>query len=437
MQFIIALCDEIVIPPNRQRQEFEPEALMRLTESIEKTGLLHPIIVREVEGQWTLVAGERRLRAIKMLHDLGTPFNYAGELVPVDCIIASDFTCLDPLQAREAELDENIHRADLTWQERAKAVEGLKSLRTEQAFAAGLSLPTVADIAKEVRGSSEGINQENTRQELIVARHLDNPEVAGAKTVNEAFKILKRKENLQRHEHLAKEVGTRFHSGLHKLHNGDILEAIDSVPSNHFDVILTDPPYGIDADEFGDCGGKATGGAHLYNDSYLHWLNLMAVVIKESFRVAKPHAHCYMFCDLTRFFELKDLMEEAGWKVFRTPLIWHKPNGNRIPWVDRGPQRQYEVILYATKGDRLVLKHGSDVLTFRQDQNLGHQAQKPVELFRELLSRSAHPGDKVLDLFCGTGPIFPAAHSLKVEATGFEISPAAYGIAVVRIKELV
>ena len=48
----------------------------------------------------------------------------------------------------------------------------------------------------------------------------------------------------------------------------------------------------------------------------------------------------------------------------------------------------------------------------------------------------AFAGDVVLDLFCGTGPIFPAAHALKCRAVGVEKDSGAYGIALTRIKEL-
>jgi uncharacterized protein YqeY len=46
----------------------------------------------------------------------------------------------------------------------------------------------------EVRGSSEGVHHDATRKELIVARFLDNPDVKAAKSVDEAFKVLKRVE---------------------------------------------------------------------------------------------------------------------------------------------------------------------------------------------------------------------------------------------------
>ena len=144
----------------------------------------------------------------------------------------------------------------------------------------------------------------------------------------------------------------------------------------------------------------------------------------------------YLFCDFGKFPFLKDRLECTGWKVFRTPLIWYKPGAYRTPWVLRGPRRTYECILFAIKGERNVNLLGDDVLEFPSDENQGHNAQKPVALFQELLARSARPGDRVLDLFCGTGPIFPAAHALKCAATGIELDLAFAGIAAQRIKEL-
>jgi site-specific DNA-methyltransferase (adenine-specific) len=204
---------------------------------------------------------------------------------------------------------------------------------------------------------------------------------------------------------------------------------------NQFDCILTDPPYGIDAQEFNDSDGKAAGG-HLYDDSYKSWKLLLHPFAKESFRLAKQAAHLYVFCDIDRFTELRDLVLAAGWKPFRTPLIWHNPTSQRAPWPQHGPHRRYQMCLYAIKGDRLVTKLAPDVVTYASDPNLGWAAQKPVALLQDFLGRSCRPGDSVLDPFAGSGSIFPAAHALKVRATGVERDPTAYGIATKRLGEL-
>ena len=428
--------DSIIVAPERQRKHFDATKLAELGGSIEANGLLQAIVLRLVDGKYTLVAGERRLRAMKDLIALGQSFSYDGEPVPAGLVPHTLLSELDPLAAEEAELEENLQRENLTWQEKAAAVARLTNLRKAQALQAGLPVPSIAAISEEVRGSSEGVNQETTRREIIVAKHLNNPAIKAAKTVDEAFKILRKEETAAKNAELGIQVGRTFSAKLHTLFNEDSTHWLHEAASASYDVILTDPPYGMGADEFGDSGGRAEG-AHGYKDDYETFMRCATALAFEGFRVAKTQAHMYCFCDPDRFSQLKALMVEAGWNVFRTPLIWYKRNGSRAPWPEQGPQRKYEFILYAVKGKKPVLKMAGDVLDFSPDTNLGHGAQKPVALFQELLSRSCLPGNAVLDPFCGTGPIFTAANELRCMATGVEIDPASYAIAMTRLDGLV
>ena len=122
---------------------------------------------------------------------------------------------------------------------------------------------------------------------------------------------------------------------------------------------------------------------------------------------------------------LKSIMSSAGWKCFRTPFIWVNPSAMRTPWVEMGPQRKYQVCLYAVKGDKPVTRIYSDVMTYGSDENLNHPAQKPVDLYIDLLRRSVVPGNVVIDPFAGSGTIFPAAHAMKCKAIGIEQNTAA------------
>jgi len=432
--------DQILIPSNRQRREFDLATLNELGDSIKKVGLSHAIVLREehtlVGRQKFLVSGERRLRAIKDIYDLGGSFTHDNQLVPAGEIPYTDKGELSGLALKEAEFDENYRRENLTWQEEADAVKQLAELRTEQAAAAGEPTPSIAAVAEEWRGSAVGIHQEITRRQLIVAQHLSDPEVKAAKNVDEAFKILRRKEDTARRVQLAAEIGRTYSAETaHRVLNEDSLAWMVAAPAEQFDIICTDPPYGIYADEFGDSGGH-TAGAHQYKDNYEYWLSVITTLAKEGFRITKPQAHLYCFCDITRFEELKQILAAAGWSPFRTPLVWHKPNGNRVPWVDQGPQRKYELILYANKGKKLVTRIYPDLVTYPADENLGHNAQKPVALYTDLLRRSVGPGDSVLDPFAGSGPLLPAANELKCKATALEDNPAAYALCAKRLDAL-
>lgn len=426
--------DQLVIPAERQRTDVDSVYITELSDSISRIGVIHPMVVNLLpSGKASLVAGFCRSKAIEQCWIMGLPVRFAGEEIPSNgypCIQLKD---LDPIDAFEIELEENIRRKDISWQDKAQATTKLLELRTIQAQRKSEPPPTVADIAKELRGTSGGAH-DITRKELLVARHLDNPEVAKATSVDQAFKVLKRQEELKRSEELGKQVGATFSSAAHALLKGSCLEHMKGM-IELFDVILTDPPYGIGADEFSDSGGK-TPGEHFYKDDAESFSKLLSASAPLMYQAAKPQAHLYLFCDIEHFLWLRSEFSSAGWKVFRTPLIWNNPTAMRLPWIDQGPQRKYQICLYAVKGSKPVNAIAPDLVSYPSDENLNHPAQKPVALYRDLLQRSTRPGDTVLDPFCGSGTIFPAAHSLKCKATGIELDPKAYGISVARLGDL-
>lgn len=85
--------------PNQPRKVFDETKLQELSDSIKEHGLLQPIVVVENDnGRYTLIAGERRLRAHKL-----------ASLEEISAII----TNIDELKLREHALIENIQREDL------------------------------------------------------------------------------------------------------------------------------------------------------------------------------------------------------------------------------------------------------------------------------------------------------------------------------------
>lgn len=447
---------DIIIAPNRQRQEFDPESLMELTNSIAELGLLHAPVVRETPEGLILVAGERRLKAIQDLWALGQPLVYNLTHIMEGQVPYTTLGELTELEAEEAELDENLKRRDLSWKELASAHERLHNLRVkqhEQAVAGTLDRAihgegkedtwTVSDTAEELTGRRDGAYREGVRRELIVAKHLDNPAVASAKTVDDAFKILKRQETAAKNVALAEEVGKTFNSDTHEILNDNCLawmwdeqEAIAAGKEPIIDVILTDPPYGMGAHSFGDGAGRMSGIEHHYDDSKESWLKLMQDWSVLSYTITKPRAHAYVFCDLDNFHELKALMERAGWYVFRTPLIYVKVGSGRVPLPDLGPRRQYEIILYAIKGKKTTNCIYPDVINGTSYESFGHGAQKSVEVYTNLLRRSCNSGDVILDSFGGTGTLIPAAHSLQCKAIVIEQEKEYFAICVERLKAL-
>src|SRR3990172_6609733 len=142
MQLHIVNVNDIVIPPNRQRQEFLPEQIVELASSISQNGLINPLTVRKEGDATILVAGERRIKAALYLWQFGETLRCGGcEFLEGQLPVLYQHE-LSPLQAELVEYEENVRRVDLTWQERAKATRRIAEIRGELARAAGQNPPT-------------------------------------------------------------------------------------------------------------------------------------------------------------------------------------------------------------------------------------------------------------------------------------------------------
>ena len=101
------------VVPNRYqpREHFDEETLASLSRSITEIGVIQPIVVRELEdGQYELIAGERRWRAAKR-----------ANLSAIPAIIRTS----DDLSSLETAVVENLHRQDLNPLEEAVAYQQL------------------------------------------------------------------------------------------------------------------------------------------------------------------------------------------------------------------------------------------------------------------------------------------------------------------------
>ena len=124
--------------PHQPRRRFEEGALAELAASIRARGVVQPLIVRKEEGvRYTLIAGERRLRAAKL----------AG-LASVPAIVRD----YDEEAAAEVALIENLQREDLDPMEEAEAYRRLMSAygytQEKLAAAVGKSRPYVANLLR-------------------------------------------------------------------------------------------------------------------------------------------------------------------------------------------------------------------------------------------------------------------------------------------------
>ncbi len=124
--------------PDQPRQDFDPEELEALAESIEAHGIIQPLTVRELaSGYYQIIAGERRWRAARI-----------ANLQEVPAVIIE----ADDQKAMELALIENLQRQDLNPVEEALGYQALMSehnmTQEEAAQRVGKSRPAVANTLR-------------------------------------------------------------------------------------------------------------------------------------------------------------------------------------------------------------------------------------------------------------------------------------------------
>lgn len=108
--------ERIHLPAKQPRRYFNPEKLAQLVQSVKEHGILEPLLVRPVDDDYELVAGDRRLRAAREVGLKEVP------------IVVRD---LDDQQALRVALMENLQREDLNPVEETEAVLELLAIALE------------------------------------------------------------------------------------------------------------------------------------------------------------------------------------------------------------------------------------------------------------------------------------------------------------------
>ncbi len=137
-EFFLCPVEEIRPSPSQPRQDFPPEAIEELAESIREKGLIQPVILRQAaDGGYELIAGERRWRAAQR----------AG-LTEIPSILRE----ADEEEVLELALVENLQRQDLNPVEEALAyrvlIEKMGLTQEELAARIGRSRAAVANTVR-------------------------------------------------------------------------------------------------------------------------------------------------------------------------------------------------------------------------------------------------------------------------------------------------
>lgn len=449
------LVDEIIVPEDRQRANAKADA--QLMNSIERHGLLNPIIVH---ANKVLVAGERRLDAFRQL---------SHPRIPVRV-----FENLPPTARFEAELQENLARKQLTWQEEVSAIGKYHDMRTAAypgwtkmgtAEALGLSnthigriiavyseredetvyaCPTLqgafnlisarADRAK-IAAHSRGLISLETlpvhlsptaSKEERTAALLQNMKTGNlvAETVDDIDKSLKNIHEGQVAK-AALEAERRREIVSDIIVNADFLDWAETYEGPKFDVLHVDFPYGKG---YSGARTRRTGKTHIapiYADDPDIYFGLVEGLLVLQDRLAFQAAHCICWFDMVYYQWTVDRFTEAGWNLIQPyPFVWSKGYQGIAADTARRPRHVYETALMFSRGDRKIVKLDKDTVDCPIDEKL-HLNQKPVAMLKHLLGMFVDEHTAVLDPTCGSGSALAAAKQLKANRVlGIELDEA-------------
>lgn len=183
---------------------------------------------------------------------------------------------------------------------------------------------------------------------------------------------------------------------------GDCLELMKDIPDGSVDLVLTDPPYGIDFQS----NFRKNKFNKIENDRAVN-----AEFLDECKRVLKDTGAIYCF---TRWDVYPSWIEQIS-KRFKVKncIVWFKRGGG-LGDLKKGYIYNHEFIIYCAEKN--------------------HRTQKPISLLKEIIERSSNEGDVVLDCFMGSGSTGVACVNTGRNFIGIELDEGYFQIAKQRIE---
>jgi len=229
---------------------------------------------------------------------------------------------------------------------------------------------------------------------------------------------------------------------INNIYNMDCTEGMRMIPDNSIDLVIADPPYGINyysnwsKDSNYRSRVKSVDG--ISNDKENN-TDFLSEVVQELDRVLKPNTHIYWFTRWDRVMIQQPVLED--YFKLKNSIIWMKNNWS-MGDLQGAYAGQYENILFAQKGRRTFnevdgKKRHPDILQFNRvpPNKLNHSHEKPLDLISFLIEKSSNRGETILDPFVGSGTTAVAALHTNRNYIGFELDPECAVTANERIAE--
>jgi site-specific DNA-methyltransferase (adenine-specific) len=432
----ITITDIVIGEKHRMRKFFGN--IEELAASLARFGLLTPIVL---DSENNLIAGHRRILAAKFLGWKD--------------IIYRRMDALDPITRSELELEENIRRKDLEWQEEVVGLYRLYQAKQARYGEKGNPLSEnggygIEEAARELDRATGSVSMD-----LALAKALQEfPELIEEKTKSAAFKRFRRMKETALRTELAKrkqevdhgsyseteeeddgdtpeqeaptfvrqQIRKAVWKGIGLFYHADARDVLRSLPAESIDLIVTDPPYGIGLYREGAAMSSSkfaeTQGA-MYDDDPKTIMDMLDETFMHAARLLKGDGHAYIFFHMTRYEPVFLMLRRHFGDCEPTPLIWLKQTTG-IGDPTRSWIYTYEPCFWVNRGRGLVKPQPFNVLKYDTVSKKIHSVEKPVALMRHLIEASAVKGEVVLDPFAGSGSTLVAAAQLGCRFIGVE-----------------
>lgn len=392
---LYVMLDDIQVG-ERFRQEYN--RIEDLCESIRNFGLIHyPVIDMDMN----LIAGGRRLTAVKKLGWKRVQVTFKRAMTEV--------------KLREMELEENLQRENLTWQEEVNLQQEIVRLKQEiyGVKKPGKSQEGIGVSQNEIAGQLN-VSTATLSQNLQLAAAMQLvPELANAKTKDDASKMLKsllekamvneletrRKDNPA---FVCDEVCRAEQSFI----IGDAIEGLRSTPPSNILFMNVDTPYGIDLNN----SKRLNSDVQIQDQEYHEWtpeeyLKNCFDIATELYRIAAGPCTMTWWFGIQWYQPLLDILRSAQWDVDIIPCLWQSPIGQTMQ-PELNLARCYEPFFHCRKGKPILGKRGrSNIFSFGKvaASSKIHKTEKPLELMLEVYETFAPKHCEVLVPFLGSG----------------------------------
>ncbi len=386
-----------VVREERQRKTIDEADIREKAASIAAVGLINPITI-ERDGR--LRAGETRWLACKSLGWTSISVQFVDDL--------------DETQLHLLELDENLKRKALSWQEECDAIDRYHELKTK--------LDPTWDQA--ATAEALGISAPVVSRKLLVNQELKKPgtKIRELKKFSEANSIVSRNKARQIASVLDDIAETPRESKHVPLLNEDFNTWAPQYDGPKFNFIHCDFPYGIDADN--QQQGSNVLGMGSYADGLDTYRQLLSTLRSAMDNVVAESAHLIFWYSFRHHRITEEFLMDMGWNVNPFPLIWVKSdNVGLLPDPQRGPRRIYESAFFASRGDRKIVSPVANAISAPTTKKI-HMSEKPVPVLRHFFRMTVDEYSTVLDPTAGSANAIRAALNMGAASTlGLERDP--------------